>query len=153
MLSIGVGILGMDFRVSLVVIATLVVTERPLATGSKDLVWELPPNFDTTRCTSSGPFSLVTATTKQGWKFIYTHILTKKYLQHAEAQLHQYFEDHKHELTAFQRLDLLREPRPECERVVLHNAMLTLFPTFSMAALQLAPVGDETLPFLTWPTF
>ncbi|CAJ1461830.1 unnamed protein product, partial [Effrenium voratum] len=39
MLSIGVTILGVDFRVALVVIATLVVTERPLAAGAKDLVW------------------------------------------------------------------------------------------------------------------
>lgn len=29
----------MDFRVALVVIATLVVTERPLSAGAKDLVW------------------------------------------------------------------------------------------------------------------
>lgn len=32
------GLFGMDFRVSLVVIATLVVTERPLAAGNRDLV-------------------------------------------------------------------------------------------------------------------
>ena len=29
----------MDFRVALVVITTLVVTERPLSAGAKDLVW------------------------------------------------------------------------------------------------------------------
>ncbi|CAJ1337107.1 unnamed protein product, partial [Effrenium voratum] len=123
MLSIGVTILGVDFRVALVVIATLVVTERPLAAGAKELVWELPPNFDINHCMSSSPFSLVTATTKQGrWKFIYTHILTKKYLQHAEVQLHQYFKDNKQELTEFQRyVDFIEPPQALPASIVSAN--------------------------------
>ena len=36
---VDLGLWGMDFRISLVIIATLVVTERPLAAGDKDLVW------------------------------------------------------------------------------------------------------------------
>ena len=58
----------MDFRISLVIIATLVVTERPLAAGDKDLVWELPPGFDTKHCTEKNPFKLIQRTTKEGLK-------------------------------------------------------------------------------------
>ncbi|CAJ1461829.1 unnamed protein product, partial [Effrenium voratum] len=56
------------------------------------------------------------------WKFIYTHILTKKYLQHAEVQLHQYFKDNKQELTEFQRyVDFIEPPQALPASIVSAN--------------------------------
>lgn len=110
MLSIGIGLFGMDFRVSLVVIATLVVTERPLAAGNRDLVWELPPGYDTEHCTQSNPFKLIHATTKEGWKFVYNHILRKKYLKHAELEVQKYLQENKHETAEFHRYVNFIEP-------------------------------------------
>jgi len=112
MLSIGVGLWGMDFRVALVVIATLVVTERPLSAGAKDLVWELPPGFDTAHCMQSNPFALVTATTREGWSFVYNHVLRGKYLKHPENEVQKYLTENKHEMTSFQRyVDLIEPPQ------------------------------------------
>ncbi|CAE7300947.1 unnamed protein product [Symbiodinium natans] len=112
MLSIGFGLFGMDFRVALVVIATLVVTERPLAAGAKDLVWELPPGFDTSRCHNKNPFSLISSTSREGFSFIYTHILTNKYLKHAEVEVQNYLEKNRDDIANFKKyLDLIEPPR------------------------------------------
>ncbi|OLP85467.1 hypothetical protein AK812_SmicGene33532 [Symbiodinium microadriaticum] len=119
MLSIGFSVFGMDFRVAVVVIATLVVTERPLAAGSKDLVWELPQGFDTSHCHSKNPFSLIASTSREGWGFIYTHILTNQYLQHAEVEVQKYLDKNKDDINNFKRyLDLIEPPRALPTKVV-----------------------------------
>jgi len=119
MLSIGFSVFGMDFRVAVVVIATLVVTERPLAAGSKDLVWELPEGFDTTHCHNKNPFSLISSTSREGWGFIYTHILSNQYLQHAEVEVQRYLDKNKDDINNFKRyLDLIEPPRALPTKVV-----------------------------------
>eukprot|EP00439_Symbiodinium_sp_Y106_P014280 s1550_g2.t1 len=108
MLSIGFSVFGMDFRVAVVVIATLVVTERPLAAGSKDLVWA-----------EWNPFSLISSTSREGWGFIYTHILSNQYLQHAEVEVQRYLDKNKDDINNFKRyLDLIEPPRALPTKVV-----------------------------------
>lgn len=138
MVSIGVGLWGMDFRVALVVIATLVVTERPLSAGAKDLVWELPPGFDTAHCMQSNPFKLITATTGEGWKFIYNHVLRKRYLKHAENEVQRYLKENKDEIADFQRyVDFIEPPQALPETITSPTQSRGLASTGIVASVEI----------------
>ncbi|CAK0829457.1 unnamed protein product [Prorocentrum cordatum] len=74
--SLGLDIGGVNFRISFVFIATLVVTEQPLNAARDQLSWELPYKLDTSVCHTKDPFTLIERTLKRQWKYILTHVLT-----------------------------------------------------------------------------